>query len=203
LRPAEARRAAAEASAGDPSIIIPGGGDDAATTVPSTFQLSPAERKARAIATLATLKELSPAAFGAPRPLKIGVRAEIIARAPAITDDELGAALAFHCGNFAYLRGLVEGAERIDLDGAVAGFVTAVEAGFAKERMAKAKAKAEEAKASKPTPAVGRSGRPILTLKRPTENKPATGPASTHSSTVDGQDTRPGATLPPSGRARP
>lgn len=65
------------------------------------------------------------------RPLKIGIDNDIAAAAGAIATDELKAALRFYCGNVGYLLACREGAERIDLNGDVAGTVTAAEAAHA------------------------------------------------------------------------
>lgn len=68
------------------------------------------------------------------RPFKIGIHREIMALgiwSRRAIDD----AFAGYCGRPAYLRNLVEGAHRVDLDGADAGIVTAEEATTAKEHL--------------------------------------------------------------------
>lgn len=93
---------------------------------------------------IACLAELWPRAFAVyqpqRRPLKIGIDKDIIAAAGAaiaagsLTVAELKLALAIYCGNINYLRKLHESAERIDLDGEIAGHVTRHEAEIAVAR---------------------------------------------------------------------
>jgi sRNA-binding protein len=86
-------------------------------------------------------------------PLKIGIYHDIaVAAAGAITTDELKAALRLYCGNVGYLLACREGAERIDLNGNVAGKVTAAEAaqaaGIVARRQNKSAAKPAAAKSA-------------------------------------------------------
>ena len=88
------------------------------------------------------------------RPLKIGIDNDIAAAAGAIATDELKAALRFYCGNIGYLLACREGAERIDLNGDVAGTVTAAEAahaaGIIARRQNKSAPKRDAVAAAKP-----------------------------------------------------
>ena len=70
------------------------------------------------------------------RPLKVGIAADIKARCPDLTSRERGRALAAYTNRIMYLRGLVEGAARIDLDGNPAGEVTARDAEYAAAKLA-------------------------------------------------------------------
>jgi ProP effector len=86
----------------------------------------------RVAARLAELRERFPKTFfpdDAPSPwppLATGVHREIAIRAPdlAVPKTLLRLALRFYVRRWAYRDGLVEGAVRIDLDGADAGLVT-------------------------------------------------------------------------------
>jgi ProP effector len=155
VAPAEAPRAAADDSARDPHVIVslPGGDNDDATTKIS----GKLARRARTRDTLTVLAEWFPGAFSSPpRPLRIGVRDDLLARASAISPGELREALARWTSALAYQRALVEGAVRVDLDGEPAGAVTAGEAAHARERIVAIKAKLRERRQA--------SGRPILSL---------------------------------------
>ena len=57
-------------------------------------------------------------------PLKVGIAAEIPARCPAVERRVLSVALSVYARRVMYLRGLVAGATRVDLDGNPAGEVT-------------------------------------------------------------------------------
>jgi sRNA-binding protein len=93
--------------------------------------LSKAKQKARREA-IALLAERFPQCFsieGRREPLKIGTHADVLATLDgAIRPDELRRALASYTGNASYLRGVVPGACRRDLDGKPAGIVTPEEA---------------------------------------------------------------------------
>src|SRR6478609_6596852 len=65
------------------------------------------------------------------RPLRVGIAADIPARCPAVERRVLSAALRAYARRVMYLRALVAGAARVDLDGNPAGEVTAGEAEFA------------------------------------------------------------------------
>jgi sRNA-binding protein len=70
-------------------------------------------------------------------PLKVGIAAAIPARCRAIERRVLKMALTAYTGRVMYLRGLVEGAARLDLDGNPAGEVTARDAEYAAAKLAK------------------------------------------------------------------
>ena len=77
-----------------------------------------------------------PAAFaprdGIKKPLKIGIFHDIRVAAPEIKFFGLKLALKNYCSRRSYLRALIEGAPRIDLDGQPNGFVTKEQADLAK-----------------------------------------------------------------------
>jgi len=135
-----------------------------------------AERRWQRIdATMAALHEWFPVAFALDRPpLKIGIHHDLAERAAAITPKEVREALRFHTGTLTYLRGLIEGAPRLDLDGEPAGAVTAAEAAHAGIKLARIKERSRERKAAaeppppaavaKPPPAP--AGPVIVRLKR-------------------------------------
>jgi sRNA-binding protein len=68
------------------------------------------------------------------KPLAIGIRQQIFARC-AFSHRVVGEALWRYTKCAAYLRTIVEGAVRVDLDGAASGNVTAQEAAYAAERI--------------------------------------------------------------------
>jgi ProP effector len=83
------------------------------------------------------------------KPLKLGIHLDLQAALGAIiAPDELGRALRYYCGNVGYLRATSEGAARYDLDGNVAGVVTAKEAAHALAQIAARAAKAAARKRS-------------------------------------------------------
>jgi ProP effector len=93
---------------------------------------------------LAALRKRFPNAFAAVRapgpwkPLAIGIRQQISARAPNLAAPpqwRLRQALWRYCSRPEYRAGLVAGAARIDLDGKPAGVVTGSEAAGACERL--------------------------------------------------------------------
>jgi sRNA-binding protein len=91
-------------------------------------------------AVLDLLAERWPKAFSVyearRRPLKVGIHLDILQELDgAITPIELGRALACYCGNRRYRNRLIEGAQRIDLQGQSAG---AVESTFAVHHKGKA-----------------------------------------------------------------
>jgi ProP effector len=132
-------------------------------------------RRLRAYATVAVLCETFPSVFARDderRPLKIGIDINLAERGidPAVIRHGVGS----YCMSVGYLLGQTAGAARVDLDGNVAGTVTAEEAAVALERLAakpkaakpkaevKAKPKRDEPRAE-PAPA---HPWPKLTLKR-------------------------------------
>jgi ProP effector len=93
-------------------------------------------------ATLARLAEAFPQTFVLEKyrphwPLKVGIAAAIPARCPALEWRVLKMALTAYTGRIMYLRGLVEGAARVDLDGNPAGEVTAGDAEYASAKLAR------------------------------------------------------------------
>ena len=67
-------------------------------------------------------------------PLKIGVREDIIAH-DIIPPRQLRLALRAYCRNPVYLQSIRAGAKRIDLDGNLAGIISADEEQIARERL--------------------------------------------------------------------
>ena len=82
------------------------------------------------------------------RPLKVGIAADLQARCPALEWRVLRVALAAHTGRVMYLRGLVAGAARIDLDGNPAGEVSAKDTEYATVKLAEILAAREARKAA-------------------------------------------------------
>ena len=78
-------------------------------------------------------------------PLKVGIAAAIPARCPELEWRVLKMALTAYTGRVMYLRGLVEGAARVDLDGNPAGEVTARDADYAATKLARILASREAA----------------------------------------------------------
>jgi ProP effector len=77
-------------------------------------------------------------AFGQPKlPLKIGIDRDIIAAAPELRYRNILYAIADYTSGSSYLRTLIEGAARIDLNGDAAGIVTAAQEHYAQGRLAK------------------------------------------------------------------
>lgn len=88
---------------------------------------------------LLALREAFPLAFPADdaalRPLAIGIREPILAwtaTRPEVNVKQVHAALAYHCTRITYRRLLIEGATRINLQGAPVGVVTAAAAQLAR-----------------------------------------------------------------------
>src|SRR6476659_5768744 len=93
-------------------------------------------------AALARLTEAFPQTFVLERnrphrPLKVGIAADIPARCPAVERRVLSVALRVYARRVMYLRGLVAGAARVDLDGNACGEVTARDAKYAAAKLAK------------------------------------------------------------------
>ena len=87
-------------------------------------------------ATLARLAEAFPQTFVLEKyrphwPLKVGIAADLMERGPELDHHKLSVALTAYTGRIMYLRGLVAGAARVDLDGKAAGEVTARDAEYA------------------------------------------------------------------------
>lgn len=102
---------------------------------PAVPELSPA-------AAAAKLAELFPALFGGPpKPIKLRIQADIQARAPGVFSKRvLSLFLHRHTTSTAYLRAMVQNAQRFDLDGVAAGDVAA-------EHLEAAKAEVERRRA--------------------------------------------------------
>jgi ProP effector len=92
-------------------------------------------------AALARLAEAFPQTFVVEKyrphwPLKVGIASAISARCPALEWRVLKMALTAYTGRVMYLRGLVAGAARVDLDGKAAGEVTVRDAEYAATKLA-------------------------------------------------------------------
>ena len=104
-------------------------------------------------AALARLAEAFPQTFVLEKyrphwPLKVGIAAAIPARCPAVERRVLSVALSAYARRVMYLRGLVAGAARVDLDGNPAGEVTARDAEYAAAKLAKILASREAKRAA-------------------------------------------------------
>jgi sRNA-binding protein len=143
--------------------------------------------------TIVLLCEKFPAAFfmfeQRRKPLALGIHKEVALAMPALTAEQIKAAMRFYVSNEFYCRACREGAPRINLLGHEAGVVTAAEAdnavariagikewrkkkkAAAKEAAARAKAevlaaaKAAEIEAARPVPKGINASRPTLHLK--------------------------------------
>jgi ProP effector len=73
------------------------------------------------------------------KPLKVGIKQDLVKRLSNHTDIAIGdkacmvTSLAYYVNSIAYHKSVVEGAMRIDLDGAAAGAITAEEAKYSLE----------------------------------------------------------------------
>ena len=132
-------------------------------------------------AALARLAEAFPQTFVLEkyrphRPLKVGIAADLVERWPAVERHALAAALTVYTRRIMYLRSLVAGAARVDLEGNPAGEVTVQDAEHAAARLAKILASREAAAvAAKEPAAIPPSPAPpaATTLKRPVLRLPA------------------------------
>jgi len=95
----------------------------------------PSDRQQRAAAVVALRRQLIrmyPGAFknfkSAKLPLKVGIRADILAAMPDVEPKLIEAALREYCYRRDYQRYLTEGAGRVNLQGEVVGTVSAEEA---------------------------------------------------------------------------
>jgi sRNA-binding protein len=70
------------------------------------------------------------------RPLKVGIGREIDADRLGITASELGLVLNYYVGSHGYLDSMRAGADRISLDGKLAGVVTEADEAHAKAKIA-------------------------------------------------------------------
>ena len=95
--------------------------------------------KTAATETLLILRNKYPNAFKEWKPLKIGVRDDIIASLPGIDPINIGRALKFYTSHFRYLQNCIEGIARVGLDGRAVGTVTAGEAAYCAAKRQKGK----------------------------------------------------------------
>jgi ProP effector len=95
---------------------------------PASAPSSTPDEAHRRVPVRQLLVERYPATFNEPRPLKVGVKRDILAEIPSISRQGLRGFLKKHCGSVEYLKLLVEGASRFALNGDIAGAVTATEA---------------------------------------------------------------------------
>jgi ProP effector len=130
--------------------------------------------KTNPLATIQLLARTFPAAFFVleqrRRPLKIGIRADLVARLEGVVSEvELSTALRVYTSNLAYLRSCHQDTARLDLDGQPSGTVSAERAARAAKlvarRVAAAKANAPAGGKTPPTeaqatPTNGASGLP-------------------------------------------
>ena len=81
-----------------------------------------------------------PKAFNAaePKPLKIGIQEDLVAD-DKVSRGKIKRALATYVRNPRYLQSIVEGADRVDLNGDASGTVNESEAGHAKAKLAEYK----------------------------------------------------------------
>jgi sRNA-binding protein len=107
------------------------------------------------------------------RPLKIGIKDDIIARHPDLRPALIVSALSTYARCVPYWDTLKAGAPRIDLDGNVAGEVTIEDEQNAQRKIAKAarRAKAKEIEASKAAESPSPVGKPAEQPKPKTEAK--------------------------------
>jgi ProP effector len=95
------------------------------------------QRLTAALDLIGILAERFPACFAVNpsyrRPLKLGIHVDILAQlSNTIEPRDLSAALRIYTANVKYLKALVTGADRVDLNGMPAGMVTAEHADIAK-----------------------------------------------------------------------
>ena len=110
---------------------------DALVRATAKLGLLPPPQPNRATELLTELRRSAPAVFrNPPRPLMVGIREQIIERYRGeYTARDVAIALRQWCGWSLYLRALVAGAVRVDLDGAIAGAVTEEHAQHASEHL--------------------------------------------------------------------
>src|SRR5215468_5639214 len=100
--------------------------------------MSKTARRAEIGATITLLCERFPQTFNrrGPQPLKVGVYGDILAAlGEAVQPRDLQSALRAYTSNAGYLRALLVGACRIDLDGKPAGTVTPEDEAVAKAKL--------------------------------------------------------------------
>lgn len=80
---------------------------------------------------------------GKKKPLKIGIRQDLMVQArelfPAMSRRLIDNFLSDYCRGHNYLKAMVKGAVRVDLDGGFAGFVSASDAIYSKDKLASMK----------------------------------------------------------------
>jgi ProP effector len=114
----------------------------------------------------------TPEKFKPHRPLKVGIADDIRGRYPELIDPHvLIAALSFYVRRVAYMRSVVAGAARIDLDGNPAGEVSPSEAEHAAARLVKVLAERGVHKAAVQIPAATPAPKPAVVVK-PLKGKP-------------------------------
>jgi ProP effector len=115
--------------------------------IKSAADSSPLQFRQRATAVIVRLAEAYPRCFFVweqrRRPLKIGIHCDLLAATIAFSPGELNVGLKYYVGALGYLEAVLDGAERIDLNGDPAGSVTAEQAEYAKQRAEKMKATAK------------------------------------------------------------
>ncbi len=104
-------------------------------------------------AALARLAERFPQTFELEgyrphRPLKVGIAADLVTRCPELDRRVLSAALGAYARRVMYLRGLVAGAARVDLDGNPVGEVSSRDAEDAAAKLAEILAAREARRAA-------------------------------------------------------
>jgi hypothetical protein len=100
----------------------------------AAHELGKQEMHQRAMKMQETLAERFPDCFqvSGPRlPLKVGVDRDVINAAPDLNEGEIKWAIKLYVRDPAYLQAMVEGVDRVDLDGSPSGTVTRNEARWA------------------------------------------------------------------------
>lgn len=96
---------------------------------------------------------------GKKKPLKIGIRQDLMAAArehfPTMSRRLIDAFLRDYCGGPNYLKAVIKGAARVDLQGSFAGFVSADEALFAQECLRRINVREAQIKAKRKNPDIG------------------------------------------------
>ncbi|KQW30794.1 hypothetical protein ASE36_00375 [Rhizobium sp. Root274] len=96
---------------------------------------------------------------GKKKPLKIGIRQDLMAAArdhfPTLSRRLIDAFLRDYCGGPNYLKSVIKGAVRVNLQGSFAGFVSADEALFAHECLRRINVREAQIKAKRKNPDIG------------------------------------------------
>ena len=90
---------------------------------------TPVARQCPRTATIAILAEKFPAAFSVfqkrRKPLKIGIRQDLeLALGDSVDSRKLAKTLRYYTNNYEYLKAIIRGSDRVDLNGNYAGKVT-------------------------------------------------------------------------------